>query len=85
MHKSDVTATPVALLTLSRGEAGWVHAVHGNPDQVARLAGLGVCTGARVEIVRGQDPLILKVCGTRIGIARQLAASILVTTQHVAA
>lgn len=73
---------PTSLLSLPRGEAGWVYSVEGTDAHVARLAGLGLCEGARVEIVRKEDPLILKVCRTRIGIARQLAERIQITTHH---
>ena len=85
MSKPDATSEPVSLLSLSRGETGWVYAVNGQHAQITRLAGLGLCEGARVEIVRGEDPLILKVCRTRIGVARQLAEHILVTTHHTTA
>ena len=85
MTKSTSPSEPVSLLSLRRGETGWVYAVSGGDTQVARLAGLGLCEGARVEIVRGEDPLILKVCRTRIGIARGLAERILITTRNEAA
>ena len=43
-----------------------------NADAV-RLKRLGICEGRLVQMVRADDPLIVRVVGTRIGISAQLA------------
>ena len=37
---------------------------------------LGVCVGRRVELVKGGDPLILRVFGSRLGLSAALAARV---------
>ena len=38
-----------------------------------RLEVMGLCAGRALEIVRCGDPMIVRVLGTRIGLARSLA------------
>jgi Fe2+ transport system protein FeoA len=47
----------------------------GEPDQ-ARLEVLGLCAGRTVEVVQAGDPMIVRVLGTRIGLAAVLARRI---------
>lgn len=55
---------------------GIVRAVDADDEEAARLKTLGVCPGRRVELARGGDPLILKIFGTRLGLAGRLAARV---------
>lgn len=43
-----------------------------------RLRTLGICPGRRVWMVRRGDPMVLKVMGTRIGLAAELARHVTV-------
>ena len=45
-------------------------------DEMQRLKTLGVCLGRRVELVKGGDPLILKVFGSRLGLSANLASHV---------
>ena len=45
-------------------------------EDMRRLKTLGVCLGRRVEVVRTGDPLILKIFGSRLGLAAGLAAQV---------
>jgi Fe2+ transport system protein FeoA len=45
-----------------------------------RLAVLGLCVGRTIEVVQSGDPVIVRVLGTRIGLAAALARSIHVAT-----
>ncbi|MEZ6089688.1 MAG: FeoA family protein [Pirellulaceae bacterium] len=51
-------------------------------DESLRVRTLGVCPGMQVEVVQNGDPLILSTAGTRIGIARRIAACVFVDTEH---
>jgi Fe2+ transport system protein FeoA len=43
-----------------------------------RLRALGVCEGRHVEVLKGGDPMILRVFGSRLGVGRALAARVVV-------
>jgi Fe2+ transport system protein FeoA len=55
---------------------GIVRKIETDDEETQRLKMLGVCAGRRVELVRGGDPLILKVFGSRLGLAAALAARV---------
>ena len=55
---------------------GIVRDVDTDDEETARLKTLGVCPGRRVEVVRGGDPFILKIFGTRLGLAGTLATRV---------
>lgn len=42
----------------------------------ARLKRLGICEGRLVQLVKADDPLIVRVVGTRVGISAQLSPAI---------
>ena len=44
----------------------------------------GLGAGRTVEVVRGGDPMVVRVLGTRIGMARPLAAAVRVERGHEA-
>jgi Fe2+ transport system protein FeoA len=52
---------------------GIVREIETDDEETERLKMLGVCPGRRVELVRAGDPLILKIFGTRLGLAGSLA------------
>lgn len=72
-------AAEIALLDLRRGARGRVTRVLGESAESARLKALGVCEGRTIEILRTGDAWVLRVLGSRIGISRELAASVLLT------
>lgn len=80
---TEVTACPaageIAVSELRRGACGRVARVLGDTAEAARLKALGVCEGRLVEVLRTGDALVLRVLGSRIGISRQLAASVFLT------
>ncbi len=47
----------------------------------ARMNSLGICVGRPLELVSTGDPMIVRVCGTAVGLSKQLAATVLVTEQ----
>lgn len=55
---------------------GIVRKIEADDDDARRLKMLGVCAGRRVELVRGGDPLIVKIFGSRLGLAAALAARV---------
>lgn len=72
-------AIEIAVSELRRGARGRVARVLGDTTESARLKALGVCEGRLVEVLRTGDALVLRVLGSRIGISRQLAASVFLT------
>ncbi len=74
MFIPDSEAIPLPQLTPRR--CALVDAVTASREDAARLGKLGICIGRTIQIVRGGDPMILQVFGSRIGIAGRLAATI---------
>ena len=50
-----------------------------------RMQSLGICVGRPLELVSTGDPLIVRVCGTSVGLSRRLAATVRVAPQRVLA
>ena len=66
---------PAALVRLDELPArvcAVVRRVDTDDEDIQRLKTLGICLGRRVELVRVGDPLILKVFGSRLGLAASL-------------
>ncbi|MGA2853925.1 MAG: FeoA family protein [Verrucomicrobiota bacterium] len=53
-----------------------VRSIETEDAETQRLKMLGVCVGRRVEMVKGGDPLILRVFGSRLGLSASLAARV---------
>ncbi len=74
--------TDDALVTLDQlpaGQCGLICQISVGGSELERLKVMGVCLGRRVHVVRRGDPMIVRVMGTRIGLARGVAANIRVT------
>lgn len=65
-----------SLSELELGCSGQITDLDLSSEAIARLAGLGICEGRDVEIVRRGEPLVVRTCGSRIGIALSLARRI---------
>ncbi len=66
----------VRLNELPPGVCGIVREIETDDEETKRLKTLGVCAGRRVELVRGGDPLVLKIFGTRLGLSGALATRV---------
>jgi ferrous iron transport protein A len=68
----------ISLDSLSKGQCGvvWDLDLLGNDDK--RLRTLGICPGRRVWLVRRGDPMVVRVMGSRLGLARELARRVTV-------
>jgi len=53
-----------------------VRSIGTDDEETLRLKTMGVCVGRRVELIRGGDPLVLRVFGSRLGISSSLAARV---------
>jgi Fe2+ transport system protein FeoA len=51
----------------------------------ARMKSLGICAGRPLELISTGDPMIVRVCGTNVGLSRQLAAAVTVTPLPITA
>ena len=84
LPKPAGTAAPTALAVVSPGH--WVcTGIDDSAMSPARMKSLGICTGRPLELVSAGDPMIIRVCGSTVGISRQLAAAVTVVPQTVAA
>lgn len=65
-----------SLLSLPRGATARVVDLEVDGLDRERLEVMGLCAGRTVEIVKTGDPMIVRVLGTRIGLAGRLAATV---------
>lgn len=66
---------------LAPGSQAIVRALRGGVGFMSRLAGIGISTGCRIEVIQNppRGPLLVRVRGTRIALGRGEAAKILVS------
>ncbi len=68
----------ISLDTLGMGQCGVVWDLDLAENDDNRLRTLGICPGRRVWLVRCGDPMVLRVMGSRLGLARELARQVTV-------
>jgi Fe2+ transport system protein FeoA len=71
--------TSIFTLSLSRmpeGKPARIGALEAAGLDRDRLEAMGLCVGRTVEVVQAGDPMIVRVLGTRIGLAAVLARAI---------
>ena len=61
---------------LSAGRCGRVVSVDVSAVDLERLEVMGLCFGRMVRVIKAGDPMIVRVLGTRIGLAAALAAGV---------
>jgi Fe2+ transport system protein FeoA len=66
------------LSELPEGAGGRVVSVAASAGDLERLEVMGLCQGRLVQVVKHGDPMIVRVLGTRIGLATAVARAILV-------
>ncbi len=74
----------VPITQLRRGEVAEISQVLGSHEQVRRLEELGLRAGARLEIVRGGSPCIVRVGGARLCFRHDELLHVLVTPRKTA-
>jgi Fe2+ transport system protein FeoA len=72
----------IGLDDVAEGTPVRISALAAASDEQNRLESMGLCIGRTVEVVQGGDPMIVRVLGTRIGIAAVLAAAVRIDTGH---
>lgn len=84
MAMLDNSPSVVPLMQLMGGEAALVKSVVGNTGLVCRLAELGLCSGAAVEMVRPGVTCILRVNGSKLCVRGDELLRVLVSPLPVA-
>lgn len=72
MHENGLTT----LDQLAAMQVAVVQQIEAEDFDAARLKRLGICEGRQVQMVKSDDPLIIRVVGTRVGISARLAPTI---------
>lgn len=67
-----VTHDPIRLSELNPQVCAIVRRLEIDDEDMSRLKTLGICIGRQVEVARKGDPTILRVFGSRLGVARAL-------------
>ena len=68
--------TEISLDRLPPGKCAIIRRVDSDDQELQRLKRLGLCVGRRVELIKGGDPLIVRVFGSRLGLSAELAACV---------
>ncbi len=68
----------IPLDKLQLGQCGLIQRLDLIDSDDKRLRTMGICPGRRIWMVRRGDPMVLKVMGTRIGLAAELAQQVTV-------
>lgn len=76
MPATDTRPSLITLTDLPAGRCGVIAALDLEPAATDRLAGLGICVGREIELIQRGDPLIIRACGARIGLAGELARGV---------
>lgn len=74
-----------ALCCASRGDCVLVRFLLGSPSEAARLREMGLCEGARVQVLRHGSPIVVRVADSRLGLAHAVAERVLVVPDEAAA
>jgi Fe2+ transport system protein FeoA len=43
-----------------------------------RLKRFGICAGREIEVIQAGNPMVIRVCGVRVGVSRELSEMIVV-------
>lgn len=76
MNPAPQLATEVRLDGLPPHACAVIRRIESEGEDIQRLKTLGICIGRRVELVKGGDPLIVRVFGSRIGMSAELASRV---------
>ena len=74
--KTEPTAMDRTLRELRVGETATIQAVHLSAEGYTRLAGMGLCPGRKVEVVRTGKRMIVRSGSTCLGLHEDLAAAV---------
>ncbi len=66
-----------ALCCARAGQCVRIEQLCNDAGEAARLRDLGLCEGARVEILRHGHPIVVRVCDARFGLAHAVAEKVL--------
>jgi Fe2+ transport system protein FeoA len=72
-HRASCTA----LCCARNGDSVCVAALVGNCSEAARLREMGLCEGARVQVLRHGNPLVVRVADARLGLAHAVAERVM--------
>lgn len=73
---------PLSLGNAPKGRPLKVFRLDGQPALCNRLREMGFCEDAEVRVISNTGVYICQVCGSKVGLSRQLAESIQVELSH---
>ncbi len=74
-----------ALCCAERGDCVLVRFLLGSASESARLREMGLCEGARLQVLRHGNPLVVRVADSRLGLAHAVAERVLVVPDEARA
>lgn len=72
------TESHFSLADIKPGNSGRIKNMDLPKETATRLAGLGICEGRNIQIVKHGEPTIVSTYGSRVGLASSLVNQILV-------
>ena len=74
-----------ALCCTATGDCVLVRFLLGPASETARLREMGLCEGARVQVLRHGIPIVVRVADSRLGLAHAVAERVLVVPDEAGA
>lgn len=71
-------AEPFGLRTLTDDNSYRIHSIKVSEEMCGRMAGMGLCEGRTIRVIKHGDPTLLEVYGGRIAVAKSVVDAILV-------
>jgi len=66
----------VPLPDIPKGTIARVHRIDGEHVACQRLREMGFCEEAEVKVLTNEGPIICQICGSRVGLSRQVASAV---------
>lgn len=73
---STAAKATVPLPEMPRGTVGRVQRIDGEHVACQRLREMGFCEEAEIQILKSEGSVVCQVCGSRVGLSRQVAGAI---------
>ena len=68
----------ISLRELPKGRKARVFRLEGEPVACQRLREMGFCEKAEVKVLNNHGPVICQVCGSKVGLSKEIADAVFV-------
>ncbi len=77
-HQNPPSPCSVSLGELPKGRVARVFRLEGEAVACQRLREMGFCEMAEVKVLTNQGPVVCQVCGSKVGLSKEIADAVYV-------